>query len=442
MKNNTILKSDTKFFKNRFEYIHNSDKIFKKNIKIPENFDGRIIWKKYLTPISDQDKCGSCWAIAAVNTLADRFNIQSKGKINVELSPTKLILCNSLNKNINKFEDNEYSEIFIDEEKNFNNTVCFGNTLYDAWTFLKIVGTTDIKCLPYNKTLLNNNLIPISSFTSIKNLPLCDIITGPMSDMCYDYNINLINNKETGTPAKFYSAYYIYNIEGENNEVLDYNIRRDIYIYGPVSTAFFIYPDFYEFNSKSDIYIWNGKGKIISGHAVEIVGWGNEKNIPYWIIKNSYGISWGDNGYFRMLRGVNMCEIEKNIITGDPDFFYPEYFSPPHISHITSINTLKQKYNYFKNFYLNHTTGYSKRIESDKQYLIKDNNIFNYKNLPDFTTFVAGENEDINLQKHITYNNKIYYNFKNFLFIIFIIIIIYLFLKFIFRFWKIIITQR
>lgn len=42
-------------------------------------------------------------------------------------------------------------------------------------------------------------------------------------------------------------------------------------------------------------------------HAVLAVGYGVENGIPYWLIKNSWGADWGDNGYFKMEMGKNMC---------------------------------------------------------------------------------------------------------------------------------------
>lgn len=49
-------------------------------------------------------------------------------------------------------------------------------------------------------------------------------------------------------------------------------------------------------------------------HAMLIVGYGtdSETQEPYWLVKNSYGVDWGEDGYVRILRDPkHSCGIEK-----------------------------------------------------------------------------------------------------------------------------------
>jgi C1A family cysteine protease len=45
-------------------------------------------------------------------------------------------------------------------------------------------------------------------------------------------------------------------------------------------------------------------------HSILIVGWGEENGVKFWIGMNTWGSQWGENGFFRILRGENECSIE------------------------------------------------------------------------------------------------------------------------------------
>ena len=47
------------------------------------------------------------------------------------------------------------------------------------------------------------------------------------------------------------------------------------------------------------------------GHAVAIVGYDDAEQC--WIIKNSWGPDWGENGFFRIAAGTNECGIEDEV---------------------------------------------------------------------------------------------------------------------------------
>jgi C1A family cysteine protease len=63
----------------------------------------------------------------------------------------------------------------------------------------------------------------------------------------------------------------------------------------------------------------SGCGTAIN-HAVLLVGYGTASNgIPFWIIKNSYGTSWGEAGYVRIQRdtvagGAGVCGVQQYLV--------------------------------------------------------------------------------------------------------------------------------
>lgn len=93
-------------------------------------------------------------------------------------------------------------------------------------------------------------------------------------------------------------------------------MQQEIYQRGPIACAVVSTP------------LKNYKGGIIDDHSglthtdhyVELIGWGQTSNgTKYWIAKNSWGSFWGEEGYFRVVRGTNNLGIESNCAWAVPN---------------------------------------------------------------------------------------------------------------------------
>ena len=301
--------------------IHSVRLTIDKNL--PIEFDGRIIWKSYLSPIQNQGKCGSCWAWASTTALADRISLRTNNKLHPILSPLKPLICSLDGKEWSiKYPEFASYNLKLSEilSLNVGKAGCHGDTLISAWKYLYTIGTNVTTCLSYKN---NKDNFDIIDYSNDSELPLCTNLTGSEGDMCGNYVSELETGAEDGKPARFFRALCYYTILGVAPSGNDLFIMTEIFNNGPVTSGIEVFSNFYTFDPKTEIYSQGNNDIRVGGHAIRIVGWGEEKGIKFWWIANSWGSNWGINGYFRMLRGQNDCKIEENVVCGLPDLFYP-----------------------------------------------------------------------------------------------------------------------
>mmetsp|Transcript_26199 Transcript_26199/g.45078 ORF Transcript_26199/g.45078 Transcript_26199/m.45078 type:complete len:340 (-) Transcript_26199:525-1544(-) len=222
---------------------------------VPGTFDARVKWPSSIHPIRNQKSCGSCWAFSSTEVLSDRFSVASANQIDVVLSPEDMVSCDRL--------DNG----------------CHGGFLPMAWHYLKSKGVVKDTCFPYTAG------------------------EAGQPDQCRRQCVG----DEKFAKYKASSYYKLAKVQA---------IMTDIYQNGPVQAAMLVYADFPSY--KTGVYQKTVEDTI-GGHAIKIVGWGSEKGLDYWLIANSWGDQWGENGYFRIRRGVDECGIESQIYAGLPD---------------------------------------------------------------------------------------------------------------------------
>lgn len=110
--------------------------------------------------------------------------------------------------------------------------------------------------------------------------------------------------------------YYVGGAYGLTNEE---NIMREVRVNGPIVIS--IEPDVGFMSYKSGIYDPKAAtwllNKVASkpewtkvDHSVVLVGWGVENKEKYWLLQNSWGASWGENGYIRVKRGEDQIGVE------------------------------------------------------------------------------------------------------------------------------------
>jgi len=107
-------------------------------------------------------------------------------------------------------------------------------------------------------------------------------------------------------PPKYFT-YYVDeygDVTGDDQETA---MMTEIYNHGPISCGVAVTDDLVAYTGGIFVDLTNFTEV---NHDISVVGFGEEDGHKYWIIRNSWGTYWGENGYFRLTRGVNNIAIE------------------------------------------------------------------------------------------------------------------------------------
>jgi len=244
---------------------------------IPTDFDWRNVnGQNLVTKDLNQHipvYCGSCWAHGAMSSLADRIKI-----IRMAAWP-------------------DYN-LAIQYILNCGTSVagsCHGGSATGAFQFVKDHGIPLDTCLPYEAKDFECSAINT-----------CRNCKGPA-------------DKGTCWAQQNYTKIYVDQYGHVSNNVS--SIMAEIATRGPVAAGI------------DATVLENYKGGIITtttpaniNHVVSIVGFGTTSTgTQYWIARNSWGQYWGENGWFRIIRGKDALGIERSVSWAVPKAGWPEY---------------------------------------------------------------------------------------------------------------------
>ena len=191
--------------------------------------------KNWMSPVSDQGNCGSCVAFASVAVLEAQYAITNElWWLKPQFSQQMLFDCGKGSCSVGWLPE------------------------WAAYQ-LKSKGTTDLSCAPY-----------LSGSDGVNRQ--CQ------SQYCENQSERMITIDSISTPSTKWG--------GSETKV------KEALKKGPLVTTLNAREDFLYY--KGGIYKTKSSKKV-GGHAVALVGFDDEKKA--WLIKNSWGNTWGENGY-------------------------------------------------------------------------------------------------------------------------------------------------
>jgi cathepsin B len=246
---------------------------------VPWKYNSHTAYPNCISAVQDQGVCGSCYAFATASALSERQCIYMSDSAETagvpappgvnELSQQAQISCGS--------------QISIQDDPacghNFTHA-CDGGNGGMALQYIASYGLDRAAAYPY----ASGGGSAADHFDVVgEYVPNCD--------------------SDTAIAEKADNV-YVYSIGKSSNEA---QIKAAILAEGPVYVGFTVYGDIWDMDPMR-VYTPNMNAGIQGGHAVMAYGWGIDRGVKYWHLRNSWGSEWGDGGDFRMRRGLGLID--------------------------------------------------------------------------------------------------------------------------------------
>jgi len=230
----------------------------------------------YTTRILNQHMplyCGSCWLHAATSVLSDRIRIASLRRG----ATPEIVLARQVVLNCGE----------ADPEVEAGN--CSGGSAAGYFNWTAKHGLPDDSCQEYDATDHE-----CSDYRTCMNCGKIVKPDGSWISSCY--------------PVERYAKWFVEEW-GTMKNPTPFEIKSEVHERGPI--ACMVDSSFIENGNYVPGTMVTDVGKKWNfDHEIAIVGWGVEDNKEYWIVRNSWGTFWGDDGFFRVQAGVNAIGIE------------------------------------------------------------------------------------------------------------------------------------
>ncbi|GMH79594.1 hypothetical protein TrLO_g6266 [Triparma laevis f. longispina] len=211
-----------------------------------------------LTAVKDQAACGSCWAFSATETLESAW--AKAGNDLVELSPQQIVSCDVGN--------GDYG--------------CSGGMPSTAFQYVFDAGG-----------LASETDYPYTSTTGV---------TGDCTSPLPDFAMHAGR-----TAAWAYAQDACMPGSTECTEDTD-AIASALQQYGGISIAIDA-SSFFSYTGGVMTADSCSSNPSSLDHAIQIVGYNADAETPYWIVRNSWADSWGEEGFVFMEMGANTCGL-------------------------------------------------------------------------------------------------------------------------------------